>query len=73
MGEAPGSESLTEIESGHCMLNRHLLIIGVNNQPARDQCGFEKRAEHFVAVCIGYSIMRYRNMRLRVNLWMLNI
>ena len=42
---------LTDILTGHCSLNNHLHVMGLNDSPYCDKCGDLESAEHFLCSC----------------------
>lgn len=50
---------ITGLVTGHCMLNRHLKIIGRTNDPSCPECGEEETSLHFLAECPMYSLPRW--------------
>lgn len=51
---------LTDILTGHCSLNNHLNIMGINDSPNCEKCGDAETAEHFLCTCPAYMNNRRR-------------
>ncbi|CAH2265170.1 jg16826 [Pararge aegeria aegeria] len=46
------------ISTGHCLLNRHLAIIRIVEDPS--ECGKVETSFHFIAECLMYALVRWR-------------
>ena len=44
--------------TGHCLLNRHLKIMGIKDDASCPECGEEETSYHFLAECPMYALVR---------------
>ena len=50
---------ICSILTGHCLLRKHLTVMGLSDEPTCPKCGFEEDTpEHLITNCSSYNILR---------------
>ncbi|CAH2241509.1 jg10676 [Pararge aegeria aegeria] len=47
------------ITTGHCLLNRHLTVMRIAEDPSCPECGEMETSFHFIAECPMYAMVRW--------------